>query len=150
VSGNVSIVQGTLQIKADRVEVQELSSGQYRAVATGLPSQPASFRQKRDRVEEFIDGHADRVDYDGAAEKVRLVGNAQLKVLRAGAAADEATADTIVYDQRADTVIFEGNSSVTPGLAASKARLVFVPRSGLAPAASAPEGSRPDPTGKPK
>jgi lipopolysaccharide export system protein LptA len=151
ISGNVSIVQGSLQIKADRVEVHELESGQFTAIAKGSAAQPATFRQKRDRVDEFIEGRAEHVDYDGAQETVKLVGNAQLKVLRAGAATDEASAETIVYNQRADTIVFEGASAVSPGLTSSKARLVFVPRAQPEPSAapaSAPDALRPAAPGK--
>ena len=153
ISGNVSIVQGSLQIKADRVEVHELESGQFTAVAKGSAAVPATFRQKRDRVDEFIEGRAEHVDYDGAQETVKLVGNAQLKILRSGVPSDEASAETIVYNQRADTIVFEGASAVSPGLASSKARLVFVPRAQPEPPAapaSAPEASRPAAPGKAK
>ena len=139
VTGHVTITQGTLLIKADRVEVREIEPGRFTASARGAGEQAASFRQKRDRVDEFVEGEAERIDYDGAAEKVHFVGDAHLRVLRAGVPTDEASASTIVYDQRADTIVFEGGSKATPGVAAGRARLVFVPRSDpAASAASAP------------
>jgi lipopolysaccharide export system protein LptA len=134
ISGNVTISQGTLLIHADRVEVREPETGQYTAVALGLAGQRATFRQKRDRVDEFIEAEADRIEYDGAAELVRCIGAAQLRILRAGEVSDEATAATIVYNQRTDTVVFDGGAPVAAGSAPGKARLVFTPR----PAASQP------------
>lgn len=139
--GNVSVSQGTLLIRADRMEIKEDAAGRYLATAQAGSGRLAVFRQKRDKVEEFIEGQADRIEYDGATERVRLIGNAKLRLLRAGAASDEATASTIVYDQRADTITFEGGTTTagTPG----KARLVFVPRETPAaePAASAASGA---------
>jgi lipopolysaccharide export system protein LptA len=139
--GNVSVSQGTLLIRADRMEIKEDAAGRYLATAQAGAGRLAVFRQKRDKVEEFIEGQADRIEYDGATERVRLIGNAKLRLLRAGAASDEATASTIVYDQRADTITFEGGTATTgtPG----KARLVFVPRETPAaePAASAASGA---------
>ena len=145
VTGHVTITQGTLLIKADRVEVREIEPGRFTASARGAGDQVASFRQKRDRVDEFVEGEADRIDYDGAAEKVHFIGDAHLRVLRGGVPTDEASASTIVYDQRADTIVFEGGGKATPGVAEGRARLVFVPRS--EPPASAPAGTPAVPPG---
>jgi len=127
VVGNVVITQGTLQIKADKVDVREDAPGRFSATALGSATQPATFRQKRDRVDEVIEAQALRIEYDGAADRIRLIGEARMRILRAGQPADEATAAVIVYDQPGDTLTFEGGS---PGnsAAASRPRLVFVPR----------------------
>jgi len=137
ISGHVVVTQGTLTIKADRIEVREGSPGRYQANAMGSAAQSATFRQKRDRVDEFIEGDAERIEYDGAAEKVRFVGNAKLRVVRPSGPPDEANAAVITYDQRSDTIVFEGGSPATPGETPGRARLVFIPRS-TEPAASEP------------
>jgi lipopolysaccharide export system protein LptA len=146
ISGNVTMTQGSLLIKADRIEVREDTPGKFTAHAQGLTGQPASFRQKRDRADEYVEAQADQINYDGAAERVVFIGDARLRVLRAGKVTDEASAQTISYDQRADTIVFEGGGQVTPGLTEGRARLVFTPRSPDAPAsapeAPAPQGSR--------
>jgi lipopolysaccharide export system protein LptA len=140
ITGHVSITQGTLVIRADRVEVREVEPGKFTAVAQGSGEQPATFRQRRDRVDEFVEGEADRIEYDGAGEKVNFIGDARLRVMRGGTPADEASAATIVYDQRLDTIVFEGGGKATPGVAAGKARLVFVPRP-AEPASAAASGA---------
>jgi lipopolysaccharide export system protein LptA len=145
VSGNVTMTQGTLLIKADRIEVQEVAPGKFTAHAQGLASQPASFRQKRDRADEFVEAQADQIQYDGGAERVVFTGNARMRVLRSGTVTDEASAQTISYDQRADTIVFEGGGQVSPGLAEGRARLIFTPRPADAPA-SAPETAAPQGT----
>lgn len=137
VSGNVNISQGTLLIKADRVEVRETDTGVYVAVARGWPQQQASFRQKRDRVNETLEAQAERIEYDGGAEQVRFIGDAWMRLRRDGVVTDEAHAAVITYDQRADTVLFEGGGPAPTGSAEGKARLVFTPRH----AASAPGGA---------
>lgn len=128
ISGNVVITQGTLQIKADRVEVREDVPGRYHAQAKGSPDRPVTFRQKRDRVDEVIEAESERVEYDGAAEKVRFIGNAKLRVVRPSGPPDEANAAVITYDQRSDTIVFEGSSPAASGAADGRARLVFIPR----------------------
>ncbi|MFZ2990167.1 lipopolysaccharide transport periplasmic protein LptA [Ideonella sp.] len=140
INGNVVISQGTLEIKADRVEVREPEAGVFTALAVGSAAQPATFRQKRDRVNEYLEAQAERIEYDGALEKVRFVGAARLRVLRAGVVSDEASAAVIVYDQRVDTIVFEGGGLVTPGAVPGKARLVFVPRAAASGASAAEAG----------
>jgi lipopolysaccharide export system protein LptA len=142
ITGNVSITQGTLLIKADQVEVREIEPGKFAAAAQGSAQRPATFRQKRDRIDEYVEGEAARIEYDGSGEKVHFIGDARLRVLRAGQPSDEASAATIVYDQRADTIVFEGGGKATPGVAAGKARLVFVPRSSDGASAPASGGGK--------
>ena len=138
ISGNVVVSQGTLQIKADKVEIREDTQGRPLATATGSATKPASFRQKRDRPDEFIEAEAQRIDYDGGADRVRFSGGAKMRLVRAGVVTDEASASAIVYDQPSDTVTFEGsaNTGKSGGLD-GRARLVFVPRN-VDAAASAP------------
>ncbi len=128
ISGNVVITQGTLQIKADQVEVREDVPGRYQANAKGSADKPATFRQKRDRVDEVVEAEALRVEYDGAAEKVRFIGDAKMRVVRPSGPPDEANAAVITYDQKNDTIVFEGGPPATPGSAPGRARLVFIPR----------------------
>lgn len=142
VSGNVSIAQGTMLIRADRVEVREPQDGVYNAVAFSWPSQQATFRQKRDRENEYIEAQADRIEYDGATEKVKFLGNAWLRMRRAGVVTDEASGAIITYDQKIDTVIFDGEApTVKPGVVPGKVRLVFTPRSASASAAASAASS---------
>ena len=137
ISGNVVITQGTMQIKADRVEVRENPPGRYQAHAFGSAERPATFRQKRDRVDEVVEAEGERVEYDGAIEKVRFIGNAKMRLVRPSGPPDEANAAVITYDQRSDTIVFEGGSPAAPGETPGRARLVFIPRS-TEPAASEP------------
>lgn len=138
VSGNVVISQGTLQIKADKVEIREDAQGRPLAAAVGSDQRPASFRQKRDRPDEYIEAEAQRIDYDGGADRVRFSGGARMRLVRAGVVTDEASASAIVYDQPSDTVTFEGSGTGGAASAPSgRARLVFVPRN-VDTAASAP------------
>ncbi|MCA6218504.1 lipopolysaccharide transport periplasmic protein LptA [Ideonella sp. B7] len=141
VSGNVSISQGTMLIRADRVEVREPQDGLYNAVAFSWPARQATFQQKRDVADEFIEAQADRIEYDGASERIKLLGNAWLRMRRAGTVTDEASGSVITYDQRQDTVQFDGQGPAKPGVVPGKVRLVFTPRSASAPAAASAASS---------
>ena len=64
--GNVVLTQGTLMLKADRIVVNQNEGGFQSGVAYG---KPAYFRQKREGLEDFIEGEAQRLEYNGEQEK---------------------------------------------------------------------------------
>src|SRR5262245_40039887 len=61
-TGNVVIAQGTLVIRADRVELRELPDGYRTATAIGTAGKPAAYKQRRDGGEEQIEGSAERLE----------------------------------------------------------------------------------------
>ena len=82
-NGNVVVTKGTMvDPGAARIEVRETPDGYHTAVAIGSPSQHATFRQKRDGVDEYIEGDAERLEYDGKSDVVRFVNNASVRRLR--------------------------------------------------------------------
>ena len=129
-TGDVVITQGTLEIHADRVEVSEDPDGQRLGYAFGSANRPATFRQKRDGVDEYSEGDAQRIEYDSAANRVRFVGAAHLRMLKGTVVTDQASAALITYDTATDTVKL--GSGGTEGAAASSAggrtTVVFTPK----------------------
>lgn len=74
--GNVILSQGTLMLRADRVQVTQTEGGLDQVVATG---RPVAFRQKVDGRDEFIEGFANRIEYDSVKSQLELIGQAQLR-----------------------------------------------------------------------
>jgi len=74
--GNVILSQGTMLVRADRVQVTQNAEGLDKVNATG---RPVAFRQKMDGSEEFIEGFADRVEFDGVTRQLELIGQARLR-----------------------------------------------------------------------
>lgn len=97
-NGRVVLVQGTLRIQAERVEVADVGEGHRTALAHGLPEQPAQFREKRDGVEEFVEGRAERIEYDSRESLIRLSGKAVVRRLRGTQLADEIQGETITWN----------------------------------------------------
>ncbi len=143
-NGNVVISQGTMVIRAARVEVRQLPSGYYDAVAFGAPNKPATFRQKRDGVDEYFEGEADRLEYDGKANTVRFVKNAQLRQLRGATPASEINGNLITYDATTERMTVSGGATPTAANPGGRVSAVLTPREGseaaaeIAAAASAP------------
>jgi lipopolysaccharide export system protein LptA len=123
-SGNVVITQGTMNIRAERVEVRETAGGYHQASATG---RPVVFRQKRDGVDEVIEGRAESLEYDSRAETVRLAGGAVVRRLRGADVLDEISGELITYSGGLEVFEVSGGSS-----AGSRVRAVLNPRPDVA------------------
>ena len=68
--GNVVITQGTLTIRADRIDFKQNADNSLSATAFG---NPVSFRQKKDDADEYFEGYAQRAVYDGQKQTARAV-----------------------------------------------------------------------------
>ncbi len=134
-NGNAVITQGSMVLRAERIELREMADGYRAASAIGLPGKPATWRQKRDGpADEVVEGSADRIEFDGRADTLRFVGNGAVRRLRAGSVADEITGSTIVWDNVAEIFKVEGGA-VTPANPSGRVRVTLTPR---AETASAP------------
>ena len=106
-SGNVVLTQGSMVIRGDRMEVRQDKAGFRHGTMWGSL---AYFRQKRDGYDEFIEGWAERIEYDSRTDKVQMFNRAMLK-----RGEDEVRGNYISYD--ASTEFFQ----VTGGGAKSAA-----------------------------
>jgi len=140
-NGNVVVTKGTMTIRADRIEVHETPEGYHTAVAIGSPGKLATFRQKRDGVDEWIEGEAERREYDGKSDTVRFVNRASVRRLRGSTVADEINGNLITYDSISEVFSVSGGAptAANPG---GRVRAVLTPREG-SPAAAAASGSSP-------
>jgi lipopolysaccharide export system protein LptA len=134
-NGNVEVTQGTMAIRAERVEVRERPDGHRSATALGGAGKPATFRQKRDGVDETIEGRAERIEYDSRGDVVSFAGNAQVRRMRGGTPADEVSGAVITYDNGNETFSVQGAASAPGAPGNGRVRVVLTPR---ADAASAP------------
>ena len=147
-SGNVSITQGSLQLRAERLELRETPEGYQMAQAIGGAGKPASYRQKRDGSDEVIEGQAQRIDYDSKAGILRFEGQAQVRRLQGGVPADEISGALIVWNSLSETFSVSGGapSASNPG---GRVRAIITPRlpaEAAEPAAPAASALRPSAT----
>lgn len=139
-TGNVVITQGTMVIRADRVEIRQTTDGFHTGTAWGTPSAPVNYRQKRDGVDEFVQGLAERVEFDGRSEVLRFVGNAQVRRLRGTETVDQITGALITWNHASELFTVEGGGA-SPANPDGRVRAVLGPR----PSASAAAASQPAP-----
>lgn len=152
--GRVVLTQGTLRITADRMEVTEPADGQRTAVARGLPEVPAEFREKRDGLDETVEGRAQTIEYDSREELIRLSGKAVVRRMRGKEVADEYVGETIVWNGAKEFFSVMPAPAGGAGGAAggSRVRAVFSPQpakpagpAGSAPAQATPAQAMPSP-----
>lgn len=145
-TGNVVLTRGTLRITGERMEVRETPEGYRNATVLAAPGQLATFRQRQDAtrpgVEEYIEGAAERVEYDERSETVRLIQRAQWKRLENEQLRDEVAGSLITYDSRTSTYSVAGGKD--PG-SDGRVRLILSPRADGAPAPAAPAPLTPAP-----
>ena len=110
-SGNVVISQGSMILRAERVEMRTLPDGYRTASALGAPGKPANWRQRRDGVDESVEGSAERIEFDGRADTLRFVGNGTVRRLRAGSVADEIAGANILWDNSSEVFKVEGGAA---------------------------------------
>ncbi len=91
--GRVNLKQGTLIILSDKLVVTQDAEGFQKGVATGGQGGLARFRQKREGKDEYIEGEAERIEYDGRTDKAKLFNRA---MTRSGQ--DETRGQYIEYD----------------------------------------------------
>jgi lipopolysaccharide export system protein LptA len=120
--GNVVFSQGTLILKADRVIVRQDPQGFNYGFAFG---KPAYFRQKREGFDEYVEGNAERLEYDGKQDKVQLFANAQIRK-----GLDEVRGDYISYDAVTEfyQVIGAGKPAATPTNPTGRVQVIIQPR----------------------
>ena len=147
--GNVVLTQGTITVRADRLSFKQNADNSMQVTAFG---NPVSFRQKRDGVDEYYEGYAQRIEYDGARDQLELHDRALLK-----RGSDEIRSNFISYNSKTELFKAEGRPD-TPAAAAAdtgpgaRVRGQFQPRDGASPVgapdpaatkAAAPKGAAP-------
>lgn len=110
--GNVEVTRGTLQIKAESAIDKETSDGGGSVILTGGSGRQVFFRQKRDGgADLWIEGYADRVEYDKKTEVVKFLANAKVRYLNQQKVTQEQAAEFFSYDSIND--VFEATNSST-------------------------------------
>ena len=140
-NGNVVVSKGTMVIRAARVELRETTGGYHNAVAFGADGKPATFRQKRDGVDETIEGEAERLEYDGKADTVKFVNRASVRRLRGASVADEISGNVVSYDSTSEVFSVSGGSTGSATQPAGRVRAVLTPRDGSAAAEEAAQAA---------
>lgn len=135
-TGNVILTQGTLIIRGDKLIVREDNQGFQHGTSYGNPT---TFKQKVEDKDEYIQGSAQRIEYDQRMDKVQLYTKAWVK-----RGDDIVHGDYIMYDAAAEysEVIGGGSQAATPATPGGRVRAIIQPKKkpgAEPPAATSPE-----------
>jgi lipopolysaccharide export system protein LptA len=136
-TGNVVLTQGTMIMRGDRMEVRQDKEGFRHGVMWG---NLAYFRQKREGYDDYIEGWAERVEYDGRADKVQMFNRALLK-----RGQDEVRGSYISYDSNTEFFQVDGatkSAGAKPG--DNRVRVIMQPKPKDPAAPSPPVALKPE------
>lgn len=120
-TGKVILTQGTLVIHADKLIVREDKEGFQHSTSTGNPT---TFKQKREGSNEYMEGSAQRIEYDGRMDKVQLYTRAWVK-----RGEDIVHGDYISYDANAEYAeVIGGVKSESGGSSTGRVKAIIQPK----------------------
>lgn len=120
-TGTVILTQGTLVIRADKLVVREDKEGFQHSTSTGNPT---TFKQKREGKNEYMEGSAQRIEYDGRMDKVQLYTKAWVK-----RGEDIVYGDYISYDANAEYAeVIGGAKSESAGSGSGRVKAIIQPK----------------------
>jgi len=133
--GNVIITQGSMRITSARIVVREDPQGYRTYVATGAP---VTFRQKRDKVDDWIEGSAERAEFDDRNDLLKLFNGAKLK-----SSQGELNGDFISYDRGKEFFEVTGGAPGTTPAPGSRVKATIIPQKKGADGKAAPAPQAP-------
>jgi lipopolysaccharide export system protein LptA len=144
-TGDVVLTKGTIILRADQLTTKQDPEGYNLGTAVSTtPGKLAYFKQKREGVDEYIEGQAERIIYDEKADVVHLINRAVVKRLVAGRDADETHGDKIDYNSRTELYNVESGGGIAPGSTATKPpRSTFIMQPKIKPGTATGPNSTP-------
>jgi lipopolysaccharide export system protein LptA len=127
-TGRVVLTKGTILIRGARVDVRQDAEGFQFGVVTAEPGKLAFFRQKREGVDEFIEGEGEVIEYDGRADTVKFIRNAQMRRYRGATLGDQMSGMVILYNNTTDVFSIDGSvAKSSPGAPGTRVRVMLTP-----------------------
>jgi lipopolysaccharide export system protein LptA len=136
--GDVLITKGTMILKADRVVVTEDQYGFQKGVAFGGKDGLARIRQKREGSEDYVDGEAERIEYNSNTEIAELFHRAWVK-----SGEDQVRGDYIWYDAVSEKYLVTAGENRDPKAPPARVRAIIQPKNkGTVPEPTTTRGNR--------
>lgn len=128
-TGNVVITKGSIIIRGAQIEVRQDTEGFQFGTATEKAGKRAFFRQKRELPDEWIEGEAETIVYDGKADSVTFSKNAVLRRYKGSTVNDETTGSQITYDNVTDVFnVVGGAANATAANPTGRIRTMITPK----------------------
>lgn len=126
--GDVILTKGTIVIRAERVIITEDPQGFQKGTAFGGAGKLASFRQKREGSEVYVEGEAERIEYNTSNEVAELFHRAWVK-----SGEDQVRGDYIWYDAVSEKYLVTVGDHLNQRGAPSRVHAIIQPKNKTAP-----------------
>ncbi len=132
-TGKVVLTKGTMLIRGAKMDIRQDADGNQFGLVTAESGKRAFFRQKRDtragEPDEFMEGEAEVIEYDGKADAVTFQRRAILRRYVGSKLNDEITGNVIVYDNSTSILKVDGGPAKAGSSAnGGRVRAVLTPR----------------------
>ena len=128
-TGRVIVTKGSIVIRGARIEVRQDAQGNQYGLVSAEPGKLAFYRQKREAVDEHIEGEAEVIEYDSRADTVKFIKQAQLRRYRGATLNDELTGQVILFDNTTEVFNVDGGlAQGSTGAPAGRVRAMLMPK----------------------
>lgn len=136
--GDVLVTKGTMTLKANRIVITEDQYGFQKGTAFGGKDGLARFRQKREGSEDYVDGEAERIEYNSNSEIAELFQRAWVK-----SGEDQVRGDYIRYDAVSEKYLVTAGENRDSKAPPARVRAIIQPKNkSTEPERAAPPNGR--------
>ncbi|MET0264493.1 MAG: lipopolysaccharide transport periplasmic protein LptA [Duganella sp.] len=137
-TGNVVFTRGTIRMTSPKAVVTQDPEGYQFVVLTGGPGVQATFRQRLDGDgDQWVEGQADRIEYDDKTELVKLFAKGRIKRLEGSKVTSQVDGEFISYDSRREVFAVKNTPTGDSKVGGGQSTMVIQPspkRPPIAPA----------------
>jgi lipopolysaccharide export system protein LptA len=128
-TGRAVLTKGTMILRGSRIEIRQDPDGYQFGTILPEPNKRAFFRQKREGVDEYMEGEGLRIEYDGRIDRIKLIDQAEVRRYRGATLADQMTGKLITYDNLTDVFAIDGQRTEEGGKSSGgRVRVILAPR----------------------
>jgi lipopolysaccharide export system protein LptA len=121
--GDVLVTKGTMTLRAERIVITEDKYGFQKGTAYSGKDGLARFRQKLEGKEEYMEGEAERIEYNSNSEIAELFQRAWVK-----SGEDQVRGDYIWYDAVSEKYLVTAGKSRDPKAPPARVRAIIQPK----------------------
>jgi lipopolysaccharide export system protein LptA len=128
-TGRAVMTRGTMIMRGTRIEMREDADGYQFGVILPEPGKRAFFRQKREGNDDFMEGEALRIEFDGKADRITLIDQAEVRRYRGATLNDTMLGKLIIYENLTDVFSIDGHLPQDAGKGVvGRVKVVLAPR----------------------
>src|SRR5574343_658184 len=135
--GDVVITKGSMVLKAERVIITEDRYGFQKGTAFSGKKGLAYFRQKREGKDEYVEGEAERIEYDTNTEVAELFHRAWVQ-----SGEDQVKGDYIWYDAISEKYLVTAGKNSDPKGQPTRVRAIIQPKSKAGQGGQSPDSGQ--------